>query len=117
MKRSRLSPMSKKRRASLAERERVRLEVFQRDRYCQFFNYAKTAQPSLTAGELVDLPACAGPRTTHHLWKASAGGPYIPENLTTLCSFHNGFVEDEPDLCHRLGLVIRRGDPLPWEAA
>lgn len=113
MKRSRLSPMSKKRRASLAERERVRLEVFQRDGFCMFWAHTQ----GMTTAEMAKLPSCAGPLTPHHLLKASAGGPYTAANLLTLCSRHNVFVEEAPDLCWRMGLVIRRGDPRPWEAA
>lgn len=105
MKRSRLNPMSKKRRASLGERERVRLEVFQRDGGCQL------------AWAVSAIPACAGPLTVHHLLKASQGGPYHPENLVVLCAFHNGWVEDNPKHAYEFGLVIRRGDPRPWEAA
>lgn len=104
MKRSRLSPMSKKRRASLAERERVRLEVFERDGGCMFTTYAKGHELPDGAGW------CRGPLTPHHIRKASQGGAYTPENLTTLCAFHNGWVEDFPDLAHRMGLVLRRGE-------
>lgn len=114
MKRSRLSPMSKKRRASLAERERVRLEVFQRDGGCVMFWHVGLPVREESKSP---VPECGGPMTPHHKRKASACGPYIPENLVTLCAVHNGWVEDEPDDAYALGLTIRNGDPLPWEAA
>lgn len=109
--------MSKKRRASLPERERVRLEVFERDGgRCQFWFVVDEALERITGDELCELPMCFGVLTPHHLMK-SWKGPYIAENLLTLCVRHNKYVEEEPDLCYRLGLTIRNGDPLPWEAA
>lgn len=61
---------------------------------------------------LRNLPAagdCAGPGTPHHLLKASAGGRTDGENLVTLCAHHNRWVETEPELARRLGLVVRPG--------
>ena len=52
---------------------------------------------------------CAGPGTPHHLCKASAGGLTTPENLVPLCAHHNSWVETEPELARRLGLVVRAG--------
>lgn len=55
---------------------------------------------------------CFGPLTPHHLIKASKGGAYSPEVLVSLCSFHNGMVEDRPATAHSLGLVVRSGETL-----
>lgn len=52
---------------------------------------------------------CAGPGTPHHLHKAGAGGPTTAANLVPLCAAHNGWVEDDPPLARRLGLVVRPG--------
>lgn len=47
----------------------------------------------------------------HHLWKRGQGGPDIDENVLAACHWSNGWVEDHPALAHRLGLVVRAGDP------
>lgn len=52
---------------------------------------------------------CAGPGTPHHLEKAGQGGATDEANLVPLCAFHNGWVEDDPPLARRLGLVVRPG--------
>lgn len=89
--------MSDRRRAQLDERRAVREAVFARDRWqCQI--------PAHMRRE------CMGGITPHHLRKASAGGPYTEDNLTTLCEFHNGWVEDNPCEAYLIGLVVR---PLP----
>lgn len=48
--------------------------------------------------------------TPHHLRKEGQCGPYTLENLICLCATCNGWVEDNPDSAHRLGLVQRAGD-------
>jgi 5-methylcytosine-specific restriction endonuclease McrA len=100
MKRSRLNPRSAKSKAADAEHDLVREAVFARDGY-----------RCLLAGRR-DVPPCAGYLTPHHLAKASQGGAYVKEGLVTLCSFHNGWVEDHPNLAHEKGLVCRAGDTL-----
>jgi hypothetical protein len=57
------------------------------------------------------VPACFGPATPHHLVKQGQCGEDSLENEVTLCSFHNGWVEDHPDHARALGLVRRK--PLP----
>jgi hypothetical protein len=63
---------------------------------------------------------CRGGPTFHHRRKAGAGGAYTVENGATLCEFHNGHVEDNPDMYvgdgafAYLRLVVREGDP-DWE--
>lgn len=55
---------------------------------------------------------CAGILTFHHRRKRSAGGADTIANGATLCVFHNGWIEDEPELARRLfpRLVVREGD-------
>lgn len=100
----RIKPVSDKRAADRERRDDVREAVFRRDGYrCQW--------PVLFAAIGGQLPctSCFGPLTPHHLWKAGQGGPYTEANLTTLCAFHNGAVEDNPLLAEAMGLVVRRG--------
>jgi len=96
MKRSPLRRISKKRQAEAPERERVRLATFARDNWtCLLWKQDDIAGP------------CVGPLTFHHLKKASAGGAYTTENGATLCAGHNTWVEDNPRLATKMGLVIR----------
>lgn len=96
MKRTRLRPMSKKRRQANVLKTAIRQAVFARDGYqCQL------ARVSPVVGD------CFGPLTPHHLLKASAGGEYVVDNLTTLCAHHNGWVEDHPRVATELGMVRR----------
>lgn len=96
LKRTRLKPVSDKRRAAAPERAEVREQVFARDRHrCRLDGAADVAG------------ACRGPLTPHHLKKASAGGEYTLTNLVTLCAGHNTWVEDEPVKATELGMVIR----------
>ena len=49
----------------------------------------------------------------HELRKRSAGGSLTNvANLRSACNRCNGWVEDHPADAHRLGLVVRAGDPL-----
>lgn len=96
----RLPAQSRKRKAELEARRDVRMAVFDRDGH-----RCVLAARVLLAGERV--PACFGPITPHHLRKASAGGPYTPDNLVTLCAGHNEWVENAPLQASALGLVIR----------
>ena len=59
---------------------------------------------------------CRGGPTFHHRRKASAGGAYVEANGARLCEFHNGHIEDNPDMYVGDGplaymrLVVREGD-------
>jgi 5-methylcytosine-specific restriction endonuclease McrA len=86
-----LRRVSAKKMAEVRAHDEIRLRVFARDDY--------TCQWPLAE------PACWGPLSVHHLRKASQGGKYTEENLTTLCVRHNDHVEDEPALARSLGLV------------
>ncbi len=102
MKRTRLKPMSDKRRAGIGDRRAIREAVFRRDGRCVAWGRDRFDDR---------VPPCSGdPFTAHHLRKASAGGGYSMTNLVTLCAGHNTWVEDAPNLAHEHGLVVRLGD-------
>lgn len=67
-------------------------------------------------GNLDPCHICFGRLEAHHIKKASAGGSWTPDNLLTLCSQANNWVEMEPNRAHALGLVIRAGET-PEDAA
>lgn len=92
--------------AEVLRRRTVRAEVFQRDGGCLLAHHQEFGG------------GCYGQRCTpHHLLKASAGGPYMADNLVTLCAHHNDWVEDHPTAAHAVGLVVRRGEvvALAWQ--
>ena len=94
MKRSRIRPVSDKRRARWAEEDEVRRAVFKRDGHrCQ-------------APGAFGL-SCWGPPTYHHLEKAWKGANFTVENGLTLCLRHNQEVENHPQEAEELGLVHR----------
>lgn len=104
LRRTRIRPISRKRAAARDERAEIREQVFARDRHrCLLSTYG--------------VGPCSGRLTPHHLRKEGQGGPYTVDNLLTLCSIHNDWVEDVPDLAWALGLVVRRGDPPELAAA
>lgn len=99
--RTRLRPVSDRKRAERTAAQPVVDAVFARDGGCLMARYHGPAV----------VPGCFGPLTPHHLRKQSARrGGWTERNLVTLCAHHNGWVEDHPDLAHALGLVLRRGD-------
>lgn len=101
MKRTRLKPRSKRSIQADLSKAVIREAVFLRDGYCCIMSVG-----------VPGAPGCSGPLTPHHLRKASQGGAYEMENLVTLCSGHNTWVEDNPWSAHRLGLVCRNGETL-----
>lgn len=122
MKRTRLRPVSGKRRAARSDAEPVVQQVYSRDGHRCVLAPGNRAMFTLMvsgrqngkralAEAFAAVGKCAGQALTpHHLCKAGQGGPWSPENLVTLCSAHNRWVEDEPDHAHALGLVIRAGE-------
>jgi hypothetical protein len=97
VKRTRLRPVSAKRRARRGEDAVVRAAVFARDRVCRLWGEGR----------------CFGPLTPHHRRKASQGGGYTLENLVALCAHHNEALEadaERADRARTMGLVVRRGD-------
>lgn len=83
--------VSKKRLKEIRTHARIRQRVFDRDGGC------------VVAGI---WDQCFGPLTPHHLLKASQGGGYTEENLTTLCAHHNSMVEDHPGKAAGFNLII-----------
>lgn len=97
LRRTRLAPISARRRADLPRRARVRDDVHARDGGCLLEQYG--------------IGPCGGRLELHELRKASQGDDtYTAANGVSLCTIHNGWVEDNPLLAHVLGLVIRAGD-------
>ena len=68
--------------------------------------------PRIAQVDMVAARNCRGRASTlHELRKRSQGGSLIDlANCLPSCAPCNGWVEDEPLLAHRAGLVIRRGD-------
>lgn len=104
MKRTTIVPISKKRRAALPERAKVRQVVLERDGYeCQFWTKAP-----VDAMDWPNVPfACDRSQLDVHeiiprsAWK---DGWLVPENCVCLCRRHHEFVTDNPDLAHSIGL-------------
>lgn len=104
--RSRLAPVSAKRRAEHKASRPVVALVFERDRGCLASRRPDVCGP------------CSGPLTPHHVRKDSQGGAWDLDNLVSLCWAHNCvWVEGNPAEAHALGLVARRGEPITyaWE--
>ena len=95
LKRTRLAPISAKRRDQIPDRAAVREAVFARDG-------AKCA-----AAPFFPDVRCHGGPTVHHVLKSSQGGPYAEWNLITTCAVHNSLIEDRPVEAEAAGLVIR----------
>ena len=58
-----------------------------------------------------DVDCLDGPSGIHERRKRSSGGSLtVLANLMPACTWHNQWVEREPELAHRLGLVVRPGD-------
>ena len=102
MKRSRLKPMSDKRRKVNAKRkEALEAHFGPREGWRCWF----TAHPGLfVAG------GCFGELAGHEILKRSRAGSTDANlldmaNIVILCQRHNSWVEDEPQLAHGLGLA------------
>ena len=93
MRRSRLQPMSDKRRRGERELRRNREALIAR---------------SGGRCELACSPYCTRVGTgTHHLRKRSQGGTHDLSNLMWSCDPCNTWVEDNPAEAHALGLVVK----------
>lgn len=94
--RTKLSPVSKKRKAETGARRATVAAVVARDGGCVA---AFRGAPG----------ACIGPLTAHEVVKRSQGGSHLdPTNCLALCWFHNGWVEDHPRAARELGLTASR---------
>lgn len=90
-------PPKRKKRRTPAERQ-IRELVLERDGGCRLAGHG----------------VCFGPLTYHHRRKEGRGGAYTLANGAALCAHHNGQLEADAALArlgHRLGLVVREGDP------
>lgn len=91
--RTKLSPVSKKRKAETGARRATVAAVVARDGGCVA---AFRGAPG----------ACIGPLTAHEVVKRSQGGSHLdPSNCVALCWGHNSWVEDHPAQARALGLV------------
>lgn len=56
---------------------------------------------------------CWGTVAGHEILKRSRGGSILDmDNVTTLCTYHNGYVEDHPYAANRLGLALHNWDQI-----
>ncbi|MGP5242185.1 HNH endonuclease signature motif containing protein [Corynebacterium flavescens] len=86
----------------------------------RFQRFASAKQRTMLAAE---HPTCAWPGCTtpaergqfHHLTPWSHGGETNVANLVTLCSYHNGVNEDDPNAPPRRGRLTRQGGTIVWQ--
>lgn len=98
----RLAPTSKKRRADLPERAKVRAAVLARDRECR--------------GRGLTPVACTVWSSDVHELKRGANRASCwldPARCIGLCRTCHDWVTDQPKLARPLGLALRTGDPFP----
>lgn len=93
MRRTRLRPVSKRRRDTFAERTLLILRVHERDVTCQ----ARTRVPEIE---------CGGPLDVHEIIPRSVWprGELVEANCTLVCRSHHDWIGDNPVEAHRLGL-------------
>ena len=99
MKRSRIRPVSEKRKALNIERRKILEATFgPRDTWrCALRD---------TPQALVAFGACFGSVNGHEVLKRSQGGSITdPENIIMLCNHHNSEVENQPIRAHEFGLM------------
>ena len=97
LKRTRLNPQSDKQRQRVADRRDTSETVKQRDGHCRLRDMLVGHQ-------------CFGGFSPHHLLRQSQGHDDDEDNIVWLCAAANSWVENEPLLAHKLGLVIRAED-------
>ncbi len=124
MKRSPLRPISRKRQDRRLSRAVCVVAVVARDGGCLFLAYANTLDFVRKAGTPLTpfsgliwngrhIPLkCWGPPTAHEPAHRRNVDPNDPASAICLCSFHNGFIENEPDFGYATGLLVR-GNGLP----
>ncbi|MGP5241899.1 HNH endonuclease signature motif containing protein, partial [Corynebacterium flavescens] len=86
----------------------------------RFERFASVKQRTMLAAE---HPTCAWPGCTtpaergqfHHLTPWKHGGETNVANLVTLCSYHNGVNEDDPNAPPRRGRLTRQGGKIIWQ--
>ena len=104
MRRSRIKPVSEKRRLENIERKRAMEEAFGPRSWWQC-EVLKRLLDGDTRYAI--MGQCLGDINGHELLKSSQGGSRTDmENVVPLCNFHNCWVEDHPLAADELGLVI-----------
>ncbi|MDN6431665.1 HNH endonuclease signature motif containing protein, partial [Corynebacterium flavescens] len=86
----------------------------------RFERFASVKQRTMLAAE---HPTCAWPGCTipaergqfHHLTPWSHGGETNVANLVTLCNYHNGVNDDDPNAPPRRGRLTRKGGKIIWQ--
>jgi len=86
----------------------------------RFERFASLKQRTMLAAE---HPTCAWPGCTtpaergqfHHLIPWSHGGKTNVANLVTLCNYHNGVNDDDPNAPPRHGRLARNGGTIVWQ--
>ena len=100
-----MKAVSDKRRAENVVRAEVMEETFgpREEWFCHFEEFQE-AHPDVFVR--VKHLAHQGPVDGHEIVKRSRGGSITdPSNITLLCQFHNGWVEDYPLTAMKLGLA------------
>ena len=100
-----MKPTSDARRAENAVRwERLEEKFGPRDEWvCQFLAH-RLSHPEVRVKK--DHRECFGPIHGHEILKRSRGGSITDmRNVTLLCQYHNGWVENHPYVAHELGLA------------
>lgn len=83
----------------------------------QRFASAKQRQMALAENPVCAWPGCNKPGEEcqiHHIHAWSHGGETNASNLTTLCAYHNGINEDDPNAPPRRGRVTRNRSKVVW---
>ena len=99
MKRTRIKPVSDRRRAVNKLRAEMMEEHFgPRDTWACWVR----SRPAMA----LVMGGCYGDVNGHEVVKRSQGGSIVdPTNILLLCNRHNSFVENEPDIAHKFGLM------------
>lgn len=96
LRRTRLKPMSDKRRAEIPERDRVREQVLRRDNYL------------CVAADLVPSVACWGHLDVDEIKPRSDGGDYLnPDDCQSICRAHHDWKHAHHKEALALGLWRR----------
>lgn len=105
---TRIKPVSDKRKAGGPERQRQVAAAFIRDGWTWI---TVAGEGQWVGGRCIPHERgwpgkCFGKNPTpHRLRKGSAGGGYTTDNVVAACAFSNGDIENHPRLAERLGLV------------
>ena len=101
--------VSKKRAATLVERERVRTHVLERDGGCVWTAtiWGERGRTEWLPGDLVGAPACGGELIVHEVIQRSVrpGSELEPDLCICLCERHHAHVHDHIAESLRIGLL------------